>query len=149
MELKTEIKQSNFSSPQQKAFINVIYTNNYLNCLAKDVFINYDILSQHFNILKIIKGVYPNSVTPAEIIAVMLDKTRDLTRLLYKLESKKWIARSVNSSNKRSIDITLTQLGYRNTILIEKEINELTLNITNLNDEECENLSRLLDKMRG
>jgi len=149
MELKEEIKQVHFSSPRQKAFINVIFTNNHLNAWTKDIFARYDLLSQHFNILKIIKGVYPNPVTPADIIAVMLDKTRDLTRLIYKLESRKWINRKVNKLNKRSINITLTEEGLQIVKQIEEEINTITQSKTNLNDEECELLNRLLDKMRG
>ncbi|HOY14859.1 MAG TPA: winged helix DNA-binding protein [Saprospiraceae bacterium] len=148
MSIEEDINQQKFFSPKQKATINVIYTFNYLDGGLKCIVKAHDILPQHFNILKILKGAHPNPVTPGVLLDVMLDKTRDLTRLTNKLVKMGWVVRKANEDNRRSMLISLTEKGLRRTIEIEEEVNEWILNNVHLPDGECEKLSNLLDNLR-
>jgi DNA-binding MarR family transcriptional regulator len=140
------IKQSKFESAAQKAFINLIFTYNYFYYKQCDFFKPYDLLPQHYNILKIVKGKAPEPTTPSYIIDVMLDKKRDLTRLIDKLVDKGLLNRCINPNNKRSIQITITEEGLTLTRKLEENLrNELTHNLT---EDDSEQLSQLLDKMR-
>jgi DNA-binding MarR family transcriptional regulator len=144
--LQELIKQSKFESPQQKAYINLYYTYYHFHNLHSQLLKPYDILPQHYNILKIVKGKYPAPVTPGHILDVMLDKKRDLTRLVDKLVSMKLLERCQSKENKRFVHISLTTKGYELTLKMESEMKNLLLH--HLNDEESELLSTLLDKMR-
>lgn len=144
--LQELIKQSKFESPQQKAYINLYYTYYHFHNLHSQLLKPYDILPQHYNILKIVKGKYPEPVTPGHILDVMLDKKRDLTRLVDKLVSMKLLERCQSKENKRFVHISLTTKGYELTLKMESEMKNLLLH--HLNDEESELLSTLLDKMR-
>ncbi|MFN8318789.1 MAG: MarR family transcriptional regulator [Saprospiraceae bacterium] len=144
--LQELIKQSKFESPQQKAYINLYYTYYHFHNLHSQLLKPYDILPQHYNILKIVKGKYPEPVTPGHILDVMLDKKRDLTRLVDKLVSMKFLERCQSKENKRFVHISLTPKGYELTLKMESEMKTLLLH--HLNDEESELLSTLLDKMR-
>jgi DNA-binding MarR family transcriptional regulator len=149
MGISTAINQKTFVSPQQKVQINLIYTHNYFDSSLKEILKAYQILSQHFNILKILKGSQKESLSYSEIVKVMLDGNSDVTRLLNKLVSLGFVQREVNPFSKRSVLISITPLGLTTTLEIEKKVNACIHRNVNLTDEEANTLSSLLDKMRG
>lgn len=149
MDIQHQIKQSQFKSAKQKAHVNLIYTFNYLSYSMKNMFKEYQIYYQHYNVLKILKGAGGKALCNNDILEVMLDKTRDLTRLIDKLEEFKWVTKRTNPENKRSVMIQLTELGLEKTLEIESKVEKWIDNYTYLTNEECEQLSSLLDKFRG
>ena len=149
MDIQSDIRQSHFSSPQQKVQINLIYTYNYISLQMRKIFQSYDILYQHYNVLKILKGAGGRPLCNNEILDVMLDKTRDLTRLVEKLEKMGWVTKDINPNNKRSVMIKLTPKGLKYTKTIEQTVENWIVNNTRLSAEECELMSKLLDKIRG
>ncbi len=147
MSFKEEIK-SKFESNQLMAAVNIIYTSNWLRDVSLPIYQKHNILSQHYNILRIVNGSYPNPVSPGYIKEVMLDKGRDLTRLVDKLVKLGYVERSLCKDNRRKMKITITQLGSEIIETIGKEINSLYTSY-NLNEEEAIKLSELLDKLRS
>ena len=102
----------------------------------------------NYNILRIVNGSFPNSVSPGYIKEVMLDKGRDLTRLVDKLVKLGYVERKLCKDNRRKMNITITQQGSDVINSIGKEINILYTSY-NLNEEEATQLSNLLDKLRS
>lgn len=129
--------------------INLIYTSNYFRDSHYSVFKPYDIQMQHFNILRILNGKHPEPATPGYIKEVMLDKGRDLTRLIDKLEGMGWVSRTICPENKRKIHVNLTHEGIEKVKVISSKLDTLDDGMKYLTEEEYEQLSRLLDKMRG
>ncbi len=149
MKLEDEIKQSKFESNYQKAIINIIYTSNWLRDQQMDVFRAFDVLPQHYNVLRIIKGKHPNPCSPGEIKEVMLDKGNDVTRLVDKLVKKGLVKRNLCESNRRKIDITITEKG----LTFIKELNDpmkkqLSVMKKTVSEKEAGFLSDILDKLR-
>lgn len=149
MSISSDIKQEHFFSPKQKVLINIIYTFNQLDAGLKKISGCDDLQPQHFNVLKILKGAGGKPVTPGYILEVMLDKTRDLTRLVDKLVKMGLVKREVNAENRRSILLWLTKKGVEKTNEMDQKVIEYILSQINLNDNECEELSDLLDKLRS
>ncbi len=147
MSFKEEIK-SKFDSNQLMAAVNIIYTSNWLRDVSLPIYQKHNILSQHYNILRIVNGSFPNSVSPGYIKEVMLDKGRDLTRLVDKLVKLGYVERKLCKDNRRKMNITITQQGSDVINSIGKEINILYTSY-NLNEEEATQLSNLLDKLRS
>lgn len=150
MKIDEEIKQRKFENNFHKALINIHYTNSWYRDILNATFKAYDIHPQHYNILRILKGKYPEPVTPGYIKEVMLEKGTDLTRLLDKLERKNLIVRRICPSNRRNIDINITDGG----ILLLDKIHPVFIDLSNkisknLSEKEAETLSNLLDKLRG
>lgn len=150
MKLEEEIKQSKFESPYQKAIINIIYTANWLRDQQMEVFKAFDVLPQHYNALRIIKGKHPNPCSPGEIKEVMLDKGNDVTRLVDKLVKKGLVKRNLCESNRRKVDIIITEKG----LTFIKELNDpmkkhLSLMKKTVSEKEAEHISDILDKLRG
>lgn len=147
MGFKEEIK-SKFDSNQLMAAVNIIYTSNWLRDVSLPIYKKYNILSQHYNILRIVNGSYPDSVSPGYIKEVMLDKGRDLTRLVDKLVNLGYVERSLCKDNRRKMKIIITKSGTEIIDNIGKEINSLYTSY-NLSEEEAIKLSELLDKLRS
>tara|TARA_B100001778_G_scaffold331678_1_gene336494 strand:- start:97 stop:540 length:444 start_codon:yes stop_codon:yes gene_type:complete len=147
MGFKEEIK-SKFDSNQLMAAVNIIYTGNWLRDVSLPIYKKYNILSQHYNILRIVNGSYPDSVSPGYIKEVMLDKGRDLTRLVDKLVNLGYVERSLCKDNRRKMKIIITKSGTEIIDNIGKEINSLYTSY-NLSEEEAIKLSNLLDKLRS
>ncbi|POY36410.1 MarR family transcriptional regulator [Solitalea longa] len=150
MKIEQEILQEKFEDSYQKAIINLIFTNNWLRDLQNEHFKQYDILPQHFNILRIIRGKHPNPVSPGEIKKVMLDKGNDITRLLDKMVVKELIDRKLCEHNRRKMDITITDKGLELLTAIDVPLTIFLDSIKNrFSKHDAEQLSDLLDKLRG
>lgn len=149
MKIEAAIK-ARFLSPLHKAVVNVMFTSNWLRDQQAQVFSAYDLLPQHFNVLRILSGSYPEPVSPGAIREVMIDKGSDVTRLLNKLEERGFIERRICPDNRRMIDVLLTQNGLLLAREMAEKIKETTAVLEhNLTAEEAETLNLLLDKLRG
>jgi DNA-binding MarR family transcriptional regulator len=148
MKIEEEIRQSKFKSPHQKALINLIFTYNWLHNRQQDFFKPFGITPQQFNILRILKGQHPSSISATEIKSRMLDKNSDISRLLDRLELKNLIEKKSCPSDKRASDVFISSEGImllENIAKVQKDID----NVLQLSAEEAETLSNLLDKCRG
>jgi DNA-binding MarR family transcriptional regulator len=146
MNFEDQIRQTKFRNNFLKAILNLKYTSSLYNSKEVEVFKKYGILAQHFNVLRIVRGVHPDSVSPGKILEVMLDSGRDLTRLVDKLGL---LIRSTCPYNRRRVDINITEEGLALTDKIGKDVDVFLDSIETLTDKESEQLSKLLDKLRN
>ena len=149
MGIKEEIKQDKFHSNKQMALVNIMYTSNWIRDLQQEVFKKHDILPQHYNILRIVNGKHPEVVFPGQIKSVMLDKGRDLTRLIDKLVCLNYLSRHLCDSNRRKVEVSITEEGIQVANLINLDITQNMNKHMPLTEKEALELSDLLDKTRG
>lgn len=149
VEIEKLIKQTHFKDEFHKSVVNLIYTSNHFQNGYNELFQQYGIQSRHFNILRILKGKYPECLSPGEIIEVMLDKGGDLTRLIDKLVKKGWVTRCICPDNKRKMNINLTHHGIEIIEEINKIIDTLDTSQRLLTEDEYIQINTLLNKMRG
>jgi DNA-binding MarR family transcriptional regulator len=128
--------------------INLIYTYHWINNIARQDFIAFDITMQQFNILRILRGQYPNPSSINLLRERMLDKMCDASRMVDRLKQKELIERCVNKKDKRSVDIVISQKGLDLLSKIDQEI-DMDRAISKLSDEDAKTLNTILDKMRG
>ena len=148
MKIEEEIKQVKFKSPYQKAVINLIFTANWLQGHQQQFFKKFGLTNQQFNILRILKGQSPKSISATEIKSRMLDKNSDVSRLLDRLALKGLINKVVCPNDKRAADISITTAGL--DILSELDHKQKEIDtVLRLSADEAEILSNLLDKSRG
>ncbi len=149
MKIEEAIQQRVFKSPQQKAFLNLMYTAGWFNGLSDQLFQPFDITPQQFNVLRILRGRYPQSLCAGEIKAVMIDKNPDLTRLCDRLLGKGLLQRESNPANRRQVLIGITPAGLDLLDRIEPVLEANIKTRPQLSDADAEALSELLDRMRG
>ena len=149
MNFEDQIRQTKFRNNFMKAILNLKYTSSLYNSKEVEVFKKYGVLAQHFNVMRIVKGAHPDAVSPGKILEVMLDPGRDLTRLVDKLVKLGLLLRSTCPSNRRRVDINITEEGLALTDKIGKDVDVFLDSIDTLTDKESEQLSNLLDKLRN
>ena len=147
MKIEEEIKQSKFRNAQQKAIINLIYTTNWLSSKQQDFMKPYGITSQQFNILRILRGQHPKSISGTEIKSRMLDRNSDVSRLLDRLAVKDLITKNICPQDKRAVDVSITNEGMKLLQTIDKSAEEMD-SLLDLTEEEATMFSNLLDKAR-
>lgn len=148
MALEDEIKQVKpFSNLAEKVLVNILYTNNYILSEQSKVLKKFDISSAQYNVLRILQGQKGKPIGINEIIERMLDKMSNASRIVDKLEIKDLAVRTNNQKSRRSVNVSITQVGQ----LLLKEINiefEDLVACKNLDESEAEILNTLLDKIR-
>ena len=149
MKFEKTIKQTKFENSQQKAILNIFYTSNYLRDIQWGYFKKFDILPQHFNVLRILRGKHPQPISPGDIKEVMIDKGNDVTRLVDKLVIMKLVSRELCAENRRKIDIHITNQGLKLLEKMDGPLKEAFDSIRKkLTSKEADLLSDLLDKLR-
>lgn len=149
MKLQDEIKQSSFENNYQKLAVNILYTHSWLQSKIKELFKEYNITMQQYNILRILRGQHPKALSISSIKERMLDKMSDTSRIVDRLIVKKLVLRKQSQTDKRKSEVYITQKGL--TLLDNmSEIENLLVNVlSNLSEEETQTLNNLLDKARG
>ncbi len=149
MQLQKETKTSRFESIYQQAIVNVLFTYGWCNERLKQMVSPYDITTQQFNILRILRGQYPAPSTINLLRSRMLDKMCDASRIVDRLVQKGLVLKAVNPNDKRAVDILITKKGLSLLSQIDNEVDLSAMAAPNLTAEEAEQLNDLLDKMRG
>lgn len=146
--IEEEIQQNKFKSPYQKAVLNLIYTANWIQNKHQGFFKLYGITGQQYNILRILKGQHPKSISATAIKSRMLDQNSDVSRLLDRMAAKELLTKKTCPKDKRASDVNITQTGLDLLKQIEKKENDID-ELLSLTPEEATQLSSLLDKARG
>ncbi len=149
MGLQEDIKQTSFRNNYQKAVINIIYTNGWLEQKIKSFLKAYNLTPQQYNVLRILRGSYPEPLSTLQIRERMLDKMSDSSRIVDRLVLKKWVEKQPCSHDKRLVDVLITDEGLDLLGLIDKEEKAIDNHLANLSPEEAETLNEILDKVRG
>lgn len=147
MRLEEEIKQAAFKSEHHKATINILYTNSWLSSLFSSFLKPYGISLQQYNVLRILKGQYPEPANVNLLIDRMLDKMSNASRLVEKLRIKGLVARKENKIDKRAVDIIITKKGFE-LLSKMKNIDNKLERMKVITKEEAKTLNRILDKIR-
>ena len=149
MRIEEEIQSNKFEDSYHKLVINISYSYGWLNNLMRGTFEQYNLTQQQFNILRILRGQYPNPSTVNLLKERMIDKMSDASRIVDRLVQKGLVSRCTNNKDRRSVDIRISESGLDLLAGLDKVVDAKKLLKDNLTDDEALQLSNLLDKMRG
>lgn len=149
MKLEDEIHQTKFKSEHQKLAVNLLYTSNWLNGHYSSFFKNSDITTQQYNVLRILRGQYPNPCNIKLIKERMLDRMSDASRIVDKLKQKKFLLRKECPDDRRNVDIIITDAGLKLLESLDNIDEDFKGVFNTLSNEEMKTLNTLLDKLRG
>lgn len=150
MNIENEIVQKQFKSEYHKLIVNMIYTSNALMAKQAQVLKDNDITTQQYNLLRILRGQYPNSATINLLKERMLDKMSDASRLVEKLRLKGLAKRVQSRKDRREANVSITEKGLELLNNLDPLMNKFEDELSqNLNLEEAKQLNFLLDKLRG
>ncbi|MDW8289011.1 MAG: MarR family transcriptional regulator [Flammeovirgaceae bacterium] len=148
MKLEEEIKQSKFLSEKHKLVVNLIYTTNWLMYHQTVRLKPYGISPQQYNVLRILRGQYPNPAMLALIQERMLDKSSNATRLVEKLRLKGLVTRNLCEHNRRQVDILITQKGLDLLKTLDQEIEAEIQKFSFIKETDAKFINDILDELR-
>ncbi|MCX2480129.1 MarR family transcriptional regulator [Pedobacter sp. MC2016-15] len=144
-----ETKAPRYESAYHEAIVNVSYTHNWCNDKVKQAVSPYDITSQQFNVLRILRGQFPNPSTINLVKSRMLDKMCDASRIVDRLVHKDLVIKNVSNYDKRAVDILINDKGLKLLKKIDSEVSLSEILSPNISEAEAEQLIALLIKARG
>jgi MarR family transcriptional regulator, 2-MHQ and catechol-resistance regulon repressor len=148
MGIEKDIQQTKFRNPHQKAAINLIYTVGWLRDKMKDIFEKEDITSQQFNILRILRGSYPQPLSTLQIRERMLEKMSDTSRIVDRLIAKGLVKKVTCKNDRRLVDVIITDKGKKLLERLDLRQEEMDQIFGSISEQDANILSDLLDKIR-
>ena len=149
MNIEHEIKNSIPLPLSQKTIINILYTSNSIKEDLSRFFKSFDLSIEQYNVLRILRGQRGIPANLSTIQERMINKMSNTTRLVDKLIIKNLATRNTCSSNRRKIEVLITQRGLDLMEQLNAELLTRESGLTKqLTDEELETLNDLLDKIR-
>jgi DNA-binding MarR family transcriptional regulator len=148
MSLEQDISQAAFRNLQQKSMVNIIYTYHWVVERIKQFLSEEDITLQQYNILRILRGSYPKPLSTLQIRERMLDKMSDTSRIVDRLRLKGLVQKTVARSDKRLVDVVISDKGRKLLEKLDAGNVELDGIIHGLTEEDMISLNNLLDKIR-
>jgi DNA-binding MarR family transcriptional regulator len=150
MKIEEEIQTNLRLSGHKRTLINVVYTGNWIIDEMNTVLKPFDISTQQFNVLRILKGRKSKPANLSTIQERMIAKNSNTTRLVDKLIKKNLVEKQVCEANKRKVEISITAKGvlFLEDVNLSVERRELEIS-ESMNNEELDQLSNLLTKLRA
>ncbi len=150
MTIEEVLKSTVMMDNPKKIIMNIIYTQNVITENFNEVLKPYDISSEQFNVLRILRGQKGNPANMCLIQERMLAKTSNTTRLVDKLLLKELVTREVCPENRRKIEVLITSRGLDLLDELDPKVNAHEQSFSqNLNEEEMIQLNQLLEKFRN
>lgn len=138
-----------FRNDYHKATVNLIYSGRWIINLHNELFGEFNLSLQQYNVLRILKGQYPRALTVKLIQLRMLDKASDASRIVEGLRKRGLVQRELNASDRRRVDVIISKKGIQLLDTIENRSKEMDSFLSNLDPQEIQTLNALLDKMRS
>ena len=148
VKLENALLSTKFSSEVQKASLNVLYSAWWLKSITSKELKDFDLTHEQYNVLRILKGKYPDQLCVKDIARRMIEKSSNVPRIIDRLEIKKLVKRTVSESDKRETLITITKSGLSILESSTSKLNKLHDCMQNLTEKEALQLNQLLEKMR-
>lgn len=150
MKINDVIESYSENDIPKKTMVNIMYTQAVLSERFNELLKSSDLSQEQFNVLRILRGQKGKPANMSTIQERMIAKTSNTTRLIDKLLIKKLVSRQVCESNRRKIDILITESGLD----VLSKLDPLVIDFENklntiLTVEELKLLNKLLTKIRA
>jgi len=130
-----------------RTIIHFMLVNNKINETISNVLKPFDVSSQQFNVLRILRGQKGNPANLSTLNERMVTKMSNTTRLVDKLLNKGFVDRSICPSNRRKVEINITEKGRKVLLKMDAAMQSAEKELLqNISKKELEQLNKLLDK---
>jgi DNA-binding MarR family transcriptional regulator len=146
--LKNMLKMKRQPPVREELSLNLAVGASILRSKFEKLAEQYKITGSQYNVLRILKGVYPQGHPRCEIILRMVDKAPDITRLIDRLEKQDLVKRDRTSEDRRMSITVITEKGLKLLSDIQPAVDKAHREMTKgLTDGECKELSMLIEKL--
>jgi len=145
--LKNRLKSTKDIPLREEVDLNIKVASSLLEHQFSEIAEKYGITASQYNVLRILKGVFPNGHARCDIASRMIDRSPDITRLIDRLEKQGLVERDRTDKDRRMSITRITKRGIKLADEIKPIVEKAHKTTTkSLSDDECRELSRLLEK---
>ena len=141
------IKQGKFQNEKHRALISIIYANNLVNRFYEEILGKYDLTLQQYNVMRILRGQYPNPSTVNLIRERMLDRMSDTSRIVERLRKTGLVERVKSQKDRRAVDVVITKKGLDILAKIDAHDDEWIKPALKLSEKDALQLNAYLEKI--
>ncbi|MER3373435.1 MAG: MarR family transcriptional regulator [Allomuricauda sp.] len=147
MNVEEIIKTSKKMPVESRTLIHISLVHNKIYELVGNALKPFEVSLQQFNVLRILRGQKGKPANLSTLNERMVTKMSNTTRLVDKLLAKGFVNRSVCPSNRRKVEIVITEKGTEALSQMDKVVAEAEQRIVqHFSKQELEQLNHLLDK---
>ncbi len=148
MSIEKAIKQKKFDNEYEKLLVNLLYTTGCISTAQNRVLKPFGISAQQYNVLRILRGQHPISVSVGLVAERMLDQNSNASRLIDKLTQKGYINRTVCKYDRRQKEVVISAEGLKALREMDKKMNQFQKQFETISVDEARKMNELLDQMR-
>lgn len=149
MKLEKEIKSKEIQDIRIRALLEILFTASFINNKHSKYLEPFKISPQQYNILRILRGSYPEKLNIQTIRKRMLEKTPNTTRMIDKLYLNQYIERERSENDRRMVFVRINEKGLKIMDEIDKIHPEYLEFTHKWSDQEALQISDLLEKLRA
>jgi DNA-binding MarR family transcriptional regulator len=146
--IQERLSQRKFRNSAEAAYVSLVYAADRLSGQVEEMLVGFGLTGTQYNILRILRGVFPDGHPRYEIAQRMMTKSPDVTRLLDRLEREELIARGADRNDRRCSIATITEKGLALLAAVEPQLRSLQeRTVGQLSESEAQELVRLCNKV--
>jgi DNA-binding MarR family transcriptional regulator len=151
MTLEEILNIDKFDSEYQKCIVNIYFTSSWIFTGRNRIMKECGLTVQQCNLLSILYKCHPHPTTVNFLISRMMDKNSNASRIIDKLVSKGLAARVQSKSDRRAVDVLITNKGIdkmKNEVqpIIDEFYNKFQKSVK---ESDVKQLNVLLDFVRN
>tara|TARA_R110002020_G_scaffold445961_1_gene658053 strand:- start:136593 stop:137039 length:447 start_codon:yes stop_codon:yes gene_type:complete len=147
MNVEEVIKTDKKIPLESRTLIHLSLVWNKANEVMANALKPYDVSLQQFNVLRILRGQKGKPANLSTLNERMVTKMSNTTRLVDKLILKGYVKRATCKSNRRKVEIHITEAGEKALLDMDRAIQGSERQIVrNFSTEELKDLNLLMDK---
>lgn len=149
--IQQEIKQTRpFKTIGQEAAVALLRTADAVKNNVAKAIEPHGITLQQYNVLRILKGSYPNPLPTLEIGERMIERQPGVTRLLDRLAAKQLVRRKRCTKDRRLMHCWITDAGLQLLENLDPAINQADSQaMSSLPESEMRQLLKILQAIRA
>ena len=141
------IQQKKFNDDYQRAYLGMSYLYNVMDYMHQQLFKEYDVTPQQYNVLRILRGQHPKPATVGLIKERMIDRNSDASRIVERLRKAEYVERVTCENDRRAVDVVITEKGLALLKKIDPIIYTLNEPLKMLDKNEIAELNTIMDKI--
>ena len=100
-----------FDTPEQELFLNLWRTYDRLRMLEDELFREFGLTPQQYNVLRLLRAIAPEAMPTLVIADRLVSRAPDVSRMLDKLERGGLVTRSRPPENRRQVLVVISPRG--------------------------------------
>ena len=146
--LSDRIKQTKFESAGQEAILSILICADHFREDLNDICLKENISLKQFNILRILKGVFPDGYARCDISNRMVERAPDTTRIIDRLVKCGLVSRDKSPDDLRQSIAKITEEGINLLKKLSIKVKEYNTNFeSKISTEKCEDISSICDQI--